>query len=306
MRKSLLTILLITLSSSAAALWKCTDAGGVVHYLPEAVTDGSKTCIALVADEAKSSEPQQADSQQTFQQALTAAEKCGVVLVSDQEIGVLVGKMTLNAHEKVTPAMLALNRKATPKERKAIEKYILGERRCANDFFQATKMPPLDMNDTALQQEERLRDGQITFADYARGEVKAQKETERIIKAQKETERIIKDIEAKERQVAEQERRRQEELNRPITLSCIVDMQAISGNIPRIGIEWQYQINEAAKTIWASRGVAPTEIGIGPTEISFEQGDQSVSISRNTGRIFLIGGGLLGTGYCQTITQRKF
>lgn len=51
MRKALLTILLITLSSSAAAaLWKCTDVGGVVHYLPEAVSDGSKTCIALVED----------------------------------------------------------------------------------------------------------------------------------------------------------------------------------------------------------------------------------------------------------------
>jgi hypothetical protein len=58
MRKFILTILLVALSSSAAAaLWKCTDAGGAVHYLPEAVTDGSKTCVALVEDQTIKAEP---------------------------------------------------------------------------------------------------------------------------------------------------------------------------------------------------------------------------------------------------------
>lgn len=57
MRNALLTIALVAVSSSAAALWKCTDAGGAVHYLPEIVTDGSKTCIALVEEEPTQAAP---------------------------------------------------------------------------------------------------------------------------------------------------------------------------------------------------------------------------------------------------------
>lgn len=301
MRKAILMMLLAVVSSSAvAALWKCTDAGGAVYYLPEAVTDGSKTCIALVSDEVKPTEPQEADPQQAQQRATEASEKCVAAYMSDQEIRVLVGKMTLLSGEKVTPAMLALNRKATPIERKALEKYISQSNRCADAYFQALNLPPINWNDpdlqTILPPQLKLRDGQITFADYARWEIKSKREWER---SQKERE-VLK------RQVAEQERRRQEELSRPITLSCIVDMQGISGTIPRMnGVEWQYQINEAAQTIWASRGTAPTEIRISPTEISFKQGDQAVSIGRSTGRIAIIGG-ILGTGQCQTITQRQF
>lgn len=85
-----------------------------------------------------------------------------------------------------------------------------------------------------------------------------------------------------------------------ITLSCIVESGIAAG------VEFQYQINETAKTIWASRQEAPTQINIGPTEIRFKQGQADISISRNTGRYsnsFLT---KLATGTCQTITQRKF
>ena len=269
------------------------------------VAGATVSCKVLSQNQSTSTDPQQ-----NQQRAREASDKCFALLMNDQEIKALVGKMTLDANEnaKVTPAMLALKRRATPKERKAREKYIIESGRCGDEYIRAGNMAPFDRTtpeyQSYLQPLLNLRDGQITFADYAREEVKAQKETERIIK---EFQRLQKDREAKERQAAEQERRHQEELNRPITLSCLVDMQPIGVNIPRInGVEWQYQINEAAQTIWASRGAIPTKIRIGPTDIYFVQDDQSVSISRNTGRISLMSGRLIATGICQTITQRKF
>ena len=85
-----------------------------------------------------------------------------------------------------------------------------------------------------------------------------------------------------------------------ITLSCIVESGIAAG------VEFQYQINETAKTIWASRQVAPTQINIGPTDIRFKQGNADISISRNTGRYSNSSFSTLATGTCQIITQRKF
>ena len=90
------------------------------------------------------------------------------------------------------------------------------------------------------------------------------------------------------------------EASRLITLSCIVESGIAAG------VEFQYQINETAKTIWASRQDAPTEINIGPTDIRFKQGQANISISRNTGRYSNSFLSTLATGTCQTITQRKF
>ena len=184
-------------------------------------------------------------------------------------------------------AMLTIVRKPTTTERVALADYQYSIRLCLDRFYsdnqQLTRPSALRSDKVPL---DLLRDGEITFAEYAKERIKELREADRLI-AQYERE--------------EQERRKPEERNRPITLSCTAE----SGR--PAGLEFQYQINEEDKTIWASRGGAvPSSINIGPTEITFMQADGSISISRNTGRFSITSGHYFVSGTCQTIEQRKF
>ncbi len=183
-------------------------------------------------------------------------------------------------------AMLTIVRKPTTTERVALADYQYSIRLCLDRYYsdnhQLTRPSAVPSDKFPL---DLLRDGQITFAEYAKERIKELREVGRLI-AQYDRE--------------EQERRKLEKRTPPITLSCIVT----SG---KTVLEFQYQINEEAKTIWASRGPAvPSSINIGPTEITFMQADGSISISRNTGLISITRGGTVWSGTCQTITQRKF
>ena len=184
-------------------------------------------------------------------------------------------------------AMLTIVRKPTKMEKRALATRRSSGLLCLDKFY--IDNPQLTRATVVPGSLDLLREGVITFAEYAKERIKELREIERLI-TQYERE--------------EQERRKLEERNRPITLSCIV---SINNSEARFDSEHQFQINEEAKTIWASRGpAAPSSINIGPTEITFKQGDTSVRISRNTGLFSLTSGSYVWSGTCQTITQRKF
>lgn len=184
--------------------------------------------------------------------------------------------------------LLIINRKATPQERSAIKEYLLQSELCLKKLnlppeFQATS-PTADTQDII----ELLRDGKVTFAEYA---------VERI--------KTLKSIEIQVSKLELQKKQKQSknnELDNIITLSCLLE-----NPLNWVGLEFQFQINETKKTIWANRGSeTPTGINIGALEIKFSQGNDRISISRNTGRFAILNRSTLITGICQTITQRKF
>lgn len=207
---------------------------------------------------------------------------------ADRDLGIRIPffKTPEGARAKMAEAeaMLKIVRKPTSMERVALETYRYSTILCWGNFY--SDNPQLD-HTIVPDPIDRLSAGVITFAEYAKERIKFLKENERLI-AQYERE--------------DQERRKQEERNRFITLSCTAE----SGRA--VGLEFQYQINEEARTIWASRGgAAPSSISIGPTEITFKQEDVATTISRNTGRFSVIlDSSVFAAGTCQTITQRKF
>ena len=212
--------------------------------------------------------------------------QCMEKLLKDTDIAILRNKLPLLGEEP-TPFMFSLNRKVLIPERIALEKYIQQSDACWNSYRTKMNLPHIDRAaPTNVKNEDKftqLRDGVITFADFALAEVKARIEFKYAIENW------------------EKEQKKREELAKVINLSCIAESGRASG------VEFQYQIDEVAKTIWASRGAEPpSKVNIGPTSITFNQGDFYIAISRSTGRFSQSASSTLITGMCETIKQAKF
>lgn len=178
-----------------------------------------------------------------------------------------------------TPVMFSLNRKVTPRERAALEKYIHHLDDC--DLKAGMTVSSKNPGNLYVQ----LKDGLITFSTFALENLKRQ------IEAKYYFEKLDN---------LEKEKNRNAATPQVLNLSCLFE----SG--PVIGTESQFQINETAKTIWANRGAAPSNINFGPTEINFKQSDLYVVISRNTGRFSVTLNNTTHGGKCDLITERKF
>jgi hypothetical protein len=212
--------------------------------------------------------------------------QCLENLLKDPEIAILRNKLPLLGEEP-TPFMFSLNRKVLAAERKALEKYIKQSDVCWNSYRTKINLPHIDRAaPTNVKNEDKftqLRDGVITFADFALAEVKTRIEFKYAMENW------------------EKEQKKREELAKVINLSCVAESGRASG------VEFQYQIDEVAKTIWASRGAEPpSKVNIGPTSITFNQGDFYIAISRSTGRFSQSASSTLITGVCETIKQAKF
>jgi hypothetical protein len=178
-----------------------------------------------------------------------------------------------------TPVMFSLNRKVTPRERAALEKYIQHLDNC--DLQVGKKVSSNNSGNLYVQ----LKDGLITFSTFALENLKRQIEFKYYFEYFEKLEKA-KNINAPTPQVT--------------NLSCLWE----SG--PLAGTEKQFQINESAKTLWSSTGAAPSDLDFGPTLIRFRQGTLRVEISRSTGRFSTrIDDNFFG-GKCELITERKF
>ena len=178
-----------------------------------------------------------------------------------------------------TPVMFSLNRKVTPRERTALEKYL----RHLDDCYLQAGMAVLPRNSDNLYIQ--LKDGQITFSTFALENLKRQ------IQANYYLENLDNLEKAKNEKAATPQ---------VINLSCLWE----SG--PLAGTEKQFQINESAKTLWSSTGAAPSDLDFGPTLIRFRQGTLRVEISRSTGRFSTRVDDNFFGGKCELITERKF
>ena len=192
----------------------------------------------------------------------------------EPEAAILRNKLPIGGD--VTPSMLGLNRKATPVESKALEKFLQRLDDC-NDQAGIQKTPR-NPDNLYLQ----LKDGLITFATFSLESIKREIELKQYIES------------------LEKNKKEQAVQNQIINLSCLWD----SG--PLIGTENQYQINEGAKTLWASRGGIVSDLDFGATLIKFRQGSLFVEISRSTGRFSTRVDNTIFGGMCQLIKERKF
>ncbi len=141
-----------------------------------------------------------------------------------------------------------------------------------------------------------LKDGYSTFLDYTRWS--QEKVTESAQRYQAE----IKNRE-------EQERRQQEEAQRAQATQSVILLSCIAENPNDMrGVEFQYQVDQRNNSIWASRGNgSPNNVQIGPSQISFWQEQQRVTISRLTGTFTLaVAGTLIITGRCSRATSQAF
>lgn len=215
-----------------------------------------------------------------------ASIKCDALYIDEVSLAVLDGKIPVKAGDEITAAMHRLNRKPNATEAKAISKLLDIRRKCFQFYEEGIpglSSKPFPMEQIALL--ERLRDGKTTFGGYALALQRAKDKLAEFVR--NEFERLSK-------QEAEQ--------NRVLSLSCIVESKDQTN-----GVEFQYVFNEAKNTVWASRGAAaPSDLSIGPTEISFKQKDATVSISRSTGRFSIVDHPLVISGTCQKITERRF
>jgi hypothetical protein len=208
----------------------------------------------------------------TFVFSQISFSQCMSNILKDPDTNILRDKVVL-FNEEITPLMFSLNRKVTAPERKALEKFIQLSNNCwRQEGFQITGE---NSKDIYVQ----LRDGTITIANFSL----------EILKSRLEVQKYI-----------ENSKTEKPEPPQVLNLSCIFE----SG--PVVGTESQFQINETAKTIWANRGAAPSNLNFGPTEINFKQSDLYVVISRNTGRFSVSLNNTTHGGKCEVITQRKF
>lgn len=223
-------------------------------------------------------------------EAITA--KCDALYVGQMELAVLVDKLPIREFDPITPKMRNVTRKSSAVEKSALDKLVSIRTSC--DQLWDEFSPGISTKATsiaAIAALVDLRDGKTTFGEYARNlEASRRKNIENMNRLRRD----------------EQERKRnhQEELNRTLSLSCIVNSAG-----PLNGVEFQYAINEVSQTVFANRGQgAPSNIVIGPTAISFHQKDSVVSISRSTGRFDISSPeyGALVSGQCQVITARRF
>jgi len=175
-----------------------------------------------------------------------------------------------------TPAMFSLNRKVTPRERTALEKYIQHLDDC--DLKAGMAVTSKNLGNLYVQ----LKDGLITFSTFALENLKRQIEAKY----------YLDNLEKLE--------------NRNVITPQFLNLSCLFESGPVIGTESQFQINETAKTIWANRGAAPSNINFGPTEINFKQSDLYVVISRNTGRFSVTLNNTTHGGKCELIKERKF
>jgi hypothetical protein len=178
-----------------------------------------------------------------------------------------------------TPAMFSLDRKVTPLERTALEKYIQHLENC--DLQAGMKASSNNPGNLFVQ----LKNGLITFSAYALENLKRQIEAKY----------YLENLDA-----LEKARNRNAATPQVTTLSCLWE----SG--PLAGTEKQVQINESARTLWSSTGAVPTDLDFGPTLIRFRQGTSHVEISRNTGRFTTRFEDSFYGGKCELITERKF
>jgi hypothetical protein len=193
------------------------------------------------------------------------------------EAAILKEKIAFNGES--TPVMFSLNRKVTPSERTALEKFIHHQ----DDCYLKAGMAITSKNPDNLYFQ--LKDGLITFSAFALENLK------RSIKADLYFENLENLEKAKKEKVA---------IPQVTTLSCLWE----SG--PLAGTEKQFQINESAKSLWSSSGAAPSDLDFGPTLIRFRQGTSRVEISRNTGRFSTRVDDNFFGGKCELITERKF
>lgn len=202
-----------------------------------------------------------------------AYSQCISVFINGPEAEILRNKIVLLS-EEVTPYMFSLNRNATAPEKKALEKFIQQRDDCFKKQGGLFKLSE-NSNDIYIQ----LKDGLITFSAFALELLKRELALKQYIENSKNEKPAPPQV---------------------LNLSCLFE----SG--PVIGTESQFQINETAKTIWANRGAAPSNINFGPTEINFKQSDLYVVISRNTGRFSITLNNTTHGGKCELITERKF
>ncbi len=200
--------------------------------------------------------------------------QCVDTFLNTKEGEILRNKISLTGES--TPAMFSLDRKVTASERNALEKYI----KLVDDCYLQAGMTvsPKNSNNLYLQ----LKDGQITFSEFALESLKRNLEFKSYIENSEK---------AKKEQIATPQ---------VTNLSCLWE----SG--PLAGTEKQFQINESAKTLWSSSGAAPSDLDFGPTLIRFRQGTLRVEISRSTGRFSTRIDDTFYGGKCELITERKF
>lgn len=227
---------------------------------------------------------------------------CDYNVHKDPEVIALQSKVLLRAFEEdATPIMFSLNRKVTAQERRVIEKYVQKVELCRTELIKGSNTTKsADPKQKSSQDEllNQLKDGQISLAEFSLKRLQVAISTKLEMENWEKQQKIQEKIELEN---LEKERQRQAELNQVVHLSCLIESGSLSG------IEAQFQINEATKTIWASRGSPPSQINIGPTQISFKQGEtMHVTISRSTGRFTIHYASIISNGRCETVKQLKF
>lgn len=215
------------------------------------------------------------------QTSLEVAQYC-VEILKDKQLDVLRTKMPI-LDANVTPNMLKNHSKPTPNEAKVIQLFLKKKIECyermigGNASLTEQKCTvhgnPYEMDAIIAY----LMTGFITYSEYGKWLTAAQ-EAARKEKPRKESSLLF--------------------------LTCRNEQPG-----DYFGAEIQFQIDLANQLASANRGPAqPSDVRVSNTEIVFRQGENSVSISRTSGRLDISspGVGLIFAGQCQQIAKQQF